>query len=175
MADVIIRQERPRDHRGIEDLLLAAFGSDAEARLVAAIRASANYIPELTLVAVDGHLAVGHVMVSRATLREGRKDRPVAVLAPLAVLPERQREGIGTSLVEAVAVAADQRGEPLLILQGSPRFYRRVGFEPAAALGIDQDLPDWAPAEASQVRRLGGYDPALRGRLIYPPAFDVVE
>jgi len=175
MASVLIRREIESDYPAIASVVKAAFRSDDEAQLVSAIRASENRIPELSLVAADDHSIVGHVMVSWGTLRDGSKDHRVAILAPLAVLPSRQREGIGTRLVETVAAAADQRGEPLLLVQGDPRFYGRVGFEPAAPYGISQPLPEWAAPEASQLLRLSSYRSSLRGDVIYSPAFDVVE
>jgi putative acetyltransferase len=77
--------------------------------------------------------------------------------------------------VRAVAAAADDRGEPLVVLEGSPVFYGRLGFEHALPYGIEITLPSWAPPEAAQVLRLRSYDPALRGRVVYPPAFDAVS
>lgn len=59
----------------------------------------------------------------------------------------------------------------LVTLEGDPRFYRRLGFEFAPDHGVSFDLPDWAPAEAAQVYRFDGYDPSIRGRVTYPPAF----
>lgn len=46
------------------------------------------------------------------------------------------------------------------MLEGSPRFYGRLGFEYAAPLGIEMILPSWAPAEAAQVLRLASYHPS---------------
>lgn len=175
MADALIRRETEADYAAIAALVVAAFGSDTEARLVGLVRASPGYLPELTLVAVKDHAVAGHVMVSCATRRDGEQDHRVVVLAPLAVVPEQQGQGIGTALVEAVSLAASQQGESMIVLQGDPAFYGRLGFEPAAPLGITQPLPDWAAPEASQVLRLDSYDPAQRGRVIYPPAVDVVE
>ena len=76
--------------------------------------------------------------------------------------------------MRAVTARADVRGEPLVVLEGSPLFYARLGFEHAAPHGIDITLPSWAPPEAAQVLRLRNYDASLRGRVVYPPAFDEV-
>lgn len=168
-----IRPERPADAAEVAALVEAAFGEPGEARLVEALRASPAYLPDLTLVALDDDGGiVGHVMVSLAVLDDGILQRPIASLAPLAVAPASQRRGVGRALLAAVAAAADDRGEPLIVLQGSPDYYGRFGYEHATPLGIEIDLPDWAPPEAAQVLRLHAYDPAYRGRVVYPPAFD---
>lgn len=116
---------------------------------------------------------VGHVMISHAKLHSGVATHQVATLSPLAVEPERQRQGIGSMLVRDVVAAAERSGEPLVLVEGDPRFYGRFGFEPAAPHGIEFTLPSWAPEEAGQVLRLTGYDPEMRGRVVYPAAFDV--
>jgi predicted N-acetyltransferase YhbS/2-polyprenyl-3-methyl-5-hydroxy-6-metoxy-1,4-benzoquinol methylase len=170
-----IRAETPDDHDAIAQVVAAAFGSPAEARLVDAIRASPEYVPELALVAeIDGRV-VGHVMISFAALVDdlGARRR-VAMLSPLAVSPDRQRAGIGGALVREVTARAASRGEPLVVLEGSPTYYARFGFEPSAARGIELPLPSWAPADAAQVLRLTGVAETMRGRVVYPPAFDAV-
>ncbi len=169
-----IRPEAPADGPAIAAVVESAFGSPVEAQLVEAIRASSSYVPELSLVAeVDGEV-VGHVMVSHALLDTGERTLPIAMLSPLAVHPSAQRRGIGSALVREATARADDRREPLVVLEGDPAFYGRLGFEHSLRYGINIALPSWAPAEAAQVMRLAGYDPALRGRVVYPPAFDAV-
>jgi putative acetyltransferase len=179
VASFVIRCETADDHDAIRRVVSAAFGSDAEADLVERIRASPEYVPELALVAVTGDGAiVGHVMVSRTTLHHVAGERTIAMLSPLAVHPGHQGGGIGGALVRAVTALADRRGEPVVILEGSPTYYSRFGFEHSARHGIEIPLPDWAPAEAAQVLLLSSYDPAdatLRGRVVYPAAFDGIE
>jgi putative acetyltransferase len=171
-VDVTIRPEQPGDLGEIAEVVEAAFRQPSEARLVEALRASDCFIPDLSLVAeVEGRV-VGHVMITTAWLDDGRQRRPVANLAPLAVVPERQRTGVGSALMHAVIAAVEERGEPVIILQGHPSYYPRFGFEHALPLGIVFDLPDWAPSEAGQVLRLARYDPTMTGKVVYPPAFD---
>jgi putative acetyltransferase len=169
-----VRPERADDYADIATVVSAAFRSQVEAQLVDAIRASEHYIPELALVAeVDGRVA-GHVMISYATLDTGNGSRAIAMLSPLAVAPEFQRRGAGASLVREATELADLRNEPAVILEGNPAFYYRFGFEPAARYGIEIPVPSWAPPEAGQVLRLSRYHPSLRGKVVYPPAFDDV-
>jgi putative acetyltransferase len=172
---VTIRPERPTDHDAIAAVVTAAFGSPAEARLVADVRASENYVAGLSLVAEHEGRVVGHVMVSYVGLNDGSgNERRIASLSPLAVAPDVQRRGVGSALVRAVTAEADRRGEPLVVLEGSPAYYGRLGFEHAARYGIEIRLPSWAPPEAAQVMRLAAHDPSITGRLVYPPAFDAV-
>jgi putative acetyltransferase len=176
MSGLLIRPERPADFPATRVLVAAAFESEAEADLVGAIRASKHYIAEMALVAeLDGEV-VGHVMISGATLRSDTGDRSIVMLAPLAVTPSHQRAGVGSALVEAVTAIADERGEPMVVLEGSPAYYSRFGFKPSFEHGIEMTVPDWAPREAGQVLRLGAYDTSLTGLVVYPAAFDnVVE
>lgn len=170
-----VRPATPADHDAIRQVVADAFGSDAETALVDRIRASAEYEPSMDLVAVDGNgRVVGHVMISRANL-QSVSDRSIAMLSPLAVVPAQHRRGIGGALVRTSTEIADRRGEPLVVLEGSPRYYSRFGFVAASNHGITMPLPDWAPPEAAQVMLLSAYDrgdATLRGTVEYPAAFD---
>jgi len=171
-----IRPERPEDRPAIRAVVAAAFEHHASvADLVDLIRESPNFVPELSLVACHGEQVVGHVMLSRAELlaEDGVRHR-ILTLSPLAVAPAVQGRGIGSALVPAGLGAAEALGEPLVVLEGSPTYYARFGFRDCRTFGITIELPDWAPAEAGQAYPLSTYDPALRGRLIYPPAFAAV-
>ena len=170
----VVRPEAAQDHDEIADVVTAAFGSPAEARLVEAIRASAEYIAELALVATLDGTVVGHVMISRCTLRDGDVTESIVMLSPLAVDPTYHGQGVGGLLVTTVTALADARGEQIVVLEGNPRYYSRFGFEPAASHGIELPLPDWAPRDAAQVMRLTNDDQTLRGTVVYPPSFDVL-
>lgn len=174
-GSAVIRPETSDDHDAIRAVVAAAFGSIAEAELVDRIRASPEYRPDMALVAEDDGQIVGHVMISGAVLRNAATERPIVMLSPLAVVPARQRHGIGSALVRSALAIADSVGEPLVVLEGSPDYYGRLGFEHSAGYGIDIHLPDWAPPEAAQVKRLSAFDPndpALQGTVVYPAAFD---
>jgi putative acetyltransferase len=118
-------------------------------------------------------------MVSRALLRApDGSDRSIVMLSPLAVAPVAQRSGVGGALVRAVTMIADERDEPLVVLEGDPAYYSRLGFVAAADHGITLPLPEWAPSAAAQVLLLSSYDAAdntLRGSVTYPAAFDGLD
>ena len=117
-------------------MLEAAFPTGAEADLVERIRAAGALRPDLSLVAELDGAVVGHILLSPVTLETGGGAEPVLELAPLAVVPERQRQGIGSALVIAGLDAAEVRDEPLVLVLGHPWFYPRFGFRPASAFGI---------------------------------------
>lgn len=173
MVDVVIEPERPDDAQAVVRVVRRAFahrlGVDS---MVAAIRRSPRYRPDCALVARLSEHVVGFVMLSGTDLvdRSTGDRREVLTLTPLAVDPDYQRRGIGTALVRAALQAADQRGEPMVVLEGSPHYYGRIGFRHAADHGITIDLPEWAPAAAAQVFLLGAHDPNVQGHVDYPPA-----
>ena len=114
-------------------------------------------------------------MLSYVQLADGETRHRVLSLSPLAVAPAVQHQGVGSALVPAALAAAEARGEPLVVLEGSPVYYGRFGFVDCRPFGITIDLPEWAPREAGQVYRLSGYDPAVRGHVVYPPAFALAD
>lgn len=171
MGEFVIEAEQDADHANVDDVVRRAFAHRPEvADMVGAIRASGRFRPGLALVARVGDKVAGFVMVSGTDLLDdaGRR-QDVLTLTPLAVAPEYERRGIGSALVRAALEEADRRGEPIVILQGSPRYYGRLGFKFAQEHGISIDLPDWA-REGAQVYLLSSYDPRIRGRVEYPPA-----
>ncbi len=158
------------DHDAVHRLNEAAFGRPDEAELVDALRAAGDHVPELCLVAVDGDGSpVGHIFFSEARVDSGA---PVLALAPMAVLPDRQRRGVGSALVREGLRRAAGTAYPLVVVLGHPEYYPRFGFEPGAACGVrcPYDVPD----SAWMVHRLPVYRPAARGLVIYPEPFGAV-
>lgn len=173
-TDLDVRPEAAEQAPGIRAVVRAAFCHHLEVSdLVDLIRASPEYRPDLSLVAVLGEEVVGHVMLSHATLvdESGRRHQ-VLTLSPLSVAPAHQCRGIGGALVRDSLLRADRGGEPLVTLEGSPRYYPRFGFRPAVELGVSITLPGWAPPEAAMAYPLTSHRPEIRGHLEYPAAFD---
>jgi len=167
---VIIRPETPADDDAIRRVVNDAFGATIEGDLVAAIRASDRFVPDLSLVAVSGDQILGHVISSYVDVETKR----VLQVGPLAVAPSNQRQGVGSALMRETIRIADERGEPLLLIEGNPAYYGRFGFTRADEQGIEAP-PEALAAKYFMLRPLEAYDASLRGRAIYPPeTFGVV-
>lgn len=160
-----IRPERTEDAAAIDATVEAAFGRPDEVRLVQGLRAAGAW--ELSLVALQRDRIVGHLGFSAVTV-QGAAVPGVVGLAPLAVRPDRQRQGIGTALVQAGLDRLRQAGCRLVVVLGDPAFYRRFGFRPAASLGLT--YPGAVPEEAFQALMLS--PPLTRGLVRYHRLFD---
>jgi putative acetyltransferase len=133
-----IREEGPNDVAAIRDVNRRAFNQNQEANIVDSLRSNGAAL--LSLVAtIDGRPA-GHIMYSPALVGgiEG------AALGPMSVLPEHQRQGIGSKLVEAGNRKLKDAGLPFIIVLGHPDFYPRFGFAPASTRGVscEWNVPD---------------------------------
>ena len=171
MHDVELRPETPADGAAIAVLVEAAFGGPAEARLVGALRMAGALT--LSLIAVRDGEIVGHVALSPVAVAEQDGGGRWLGLAPLAVAPARQRQGIGRSLARRSLEFAQARGAAAVFVLGRSGYYARLGFEAAAPLGWRCTYP--APEPAFRVRRLG--DPSRlppHGIVRYHPAFDAL-
>jgi putative acetyltransferase len=169
---VLVREEQPADRHAIHAVNAEAFEGEGEARLVDALRAGGGLV--LSLVAeVDGAI-VGHIAFSPVTVT--RADGAVASgvgLAPMAVVPGRQREGVGGQLVEEGLRRLREAGQRFCVVLGHPDYYPRHGFVRASAHGLAWDRP--APDDAFLVQELvdGGLA-GVRGVVRYRPEFDAV-
>jgi putative acetyltransferase len=135
--DVSIRPERPDDIQTIQDLVREAFGRELEADVVAKLRDSAGFIPELSLVALHDDQVVGHIMITALDFESDSGQRVQStILAPLAVLPSHQNQGIGGVLSRAAIERTRSAGYGSMILVGHPNYYPRFGFQPASTWGI---------------------------------------
>jgi putative acetyltransferase len=161
---VIIRPETPADDDAIRRVVNDAFGATIEGDLVAAIRASDRFVPDLSLVAVSADQILGHVISSYVDVETKR----VLQVGPLAVASSHQRQGVGSALMHETIRIADERGEPLLLIEGNPAYYGRFGFTRADEHGIEAP-PEALAAKYFMLRPLDAYDASLRGRAIYPP------
>jgi putative acetyltransferase len=167
---MVIRSEQPEDHAKIDETNRLAFGQPDEARLVAAIRQADGFDPSLSLVAIrDGQL-VGHILFSPISIVGENGEVPAFALAPMAVRPECQRQGIGSELVAAGLQAARLAGHRIVIVLGHAKYYPRFGFVRCSQFGITSPFP--APDEAFMVMALTpGSLEDVSGEVRYPAAF----
>ena len=126
-----IRPAAAEDAAGIRNVHSAAFPTEVEADLVEWLRRDGDGV--ISIVACDNGAVVGHVLFSRMhVLANGRKVEALG-LAPVAVLPDRHRKGIGTELIEAGLRNAAALGTEMVFVLGEPEYYGRFGFAAQAA------------------------------------------
>ena len=163
---IAVRPELPGDRDAIRRVNELAFGQPSEADLVDALRGSEAWLPELSVVAENESGIVGHALFSVVNLDTGPE---LLSLGPMAVLPDRQRAGVGTRLVRWGLERARDTDYPLVVVVGHPDYYPRFGFRHARRYGIE--TPYDAPDEAWLALPLPAYDDRVRGTVRYPPAW----
>jgi putative acetyltransferase len=167
---IAIRAERPGEAAAVRAVNDMAFGTLHEGQIVDDIRGTPDWIDGGSLVAEEDGRLVGHVLISLGVLDLEMGDRRrIWMVGPVAVIPERQRQGIGGALMRAAIALATERGEPLLVLLGHATYYPRFGFEPARAIGIEAPRP-W-PDASWLALRLPAWTPDLRGIARFSKAF----
>ncbi len=137
-----IRQATTEDINPIKKINTAAFETQAEARLVDTLRDSG--IPLISLVAEVDERIVGHILFSPVTLSDKSADVKIAGLAPMAVMPDHQNQGIGTALVRKGLQHCKSKEYQAAVVLGHPDYYPRFGFVPGSRFGIksEYDVPD---------------------------------
>lgn len=128
-----IRPERPEDASQVRHVNELAFEQPAEADLVERLRQGCT--DSLSLVAEDDGV-VGHILFTPVAIESAGRSVLGMGLAPMAVLPDRQRQGIGTQLVKRGLDILRERGCPFVVVVGHPEYYPRFGFEPASKYGL---------------------------------------
>lgn len=169
---MLIRREEPKDYETVYSVIKDAFDSAEhsdgnEQNLVNALRKGTAFIPDLSLVAeIDGKIA-GHIMFTRATVG---KDT-VLVLAPLSVIPEYQRKGIGISLIREGHKIAAGLGYGYSIVLGSQKYYPKAGYLPADKFGIKPSFD--VPGENFMACKIKEDAPEIHGIIKYAKEFGI--
>ncbi len=167
-----IRTEQPADQQAVYDVVKRAFETAAhrdgnEQDLVNALRDSDAFIPELSLVAEQGGKIVGHILFTKVQIGT----QQALALAPLSVLPEYQRQGIGSALISEGHKRAALLGYSYSVVLGSETYYPRMGYVTARTWGI---LPPFdVPDENFMAYRLREDAPEVSGIVRYAAAFGI--
>lgn len=161
----MIRAETASDVVAIRAVEEAAFARPHEADLVDALRTAGDAV--YSLVAIEAEQLVGHVMFSRM-------DAPFRALGlgPVAVLPDRQRQGIGGRLIREGLLRAEAEDWQAVFVLGDPAYYRRFGFDPATAAGFQSP---YAGPYLMALSLGAPHLPTRSGRIDYAPAFAALE
>lgn len=167
-----IRAEKPEDVEAIRKVNVAAFGRSSEADLVNRLRGVAS---TFSFVAVESDQIVGQVCFSPVAIAgECAGKLQMLGLAPLAVIPDYQRQGVGSLLVRHSLEECARLGFKAVVVLGSPKYYPRFGFVPAKTKGLSCEYK--VPDEAFMVLELES--DALEqcaGTVKYRPEFDELE
>lgn len=118
-----------------------AFGGEVEAGLVADLLADPTAQPLLSLLARAEGRPVGHILFTAVRLEGAASGLRLAILAPLAVVPDAQRKGIGGRLIEHGIRLLGEAGVSLVLVLGHPGYYPRHGFQPAGRYGLRAPYP----------------------------------
>ena len=167
-----IRQENKEDYDEIYNVVKTVFAtakhSDGnEQDLVAALRKSNNFIPELSLVAIQDNKIVGYILFTK--IKIGKYEE--LALAPLGILPEYQKQGIGKKLIEKGHQIAKKLGYHYSIVLGSEKYYSKTGYIPASQYGIK--APFEVANENFMAIKLNDTDVEITGIVEYAKEFGI--
>jgi putative acetyltransferase len=167
---ILIRVEEPDDYSGVYAVNTSAFDTQAEANLVEVLRSQAQ--PYASLVAMEDGEIVGHIMLSPVKL-SGHTGLKIMGLGPMAVMPKKQRQGIGSALVKAGLEKCKELGCGAVVVLGHKGYYPRFGFTPSVKFGIgcEYNVP---PEVFMVIELLPGYLRDATGIIHYHPAFNEV-
>ena len=169
MHPITVRPETAEDIRAIDVVHISAFGGEAEAQLVSALRESTTYNRELSQVAELGGRIVGHVLLTRVPLRKDGEEKHLLALGPMSVVPSQSHRGIGSELINASIRLAKEKGYGAIVVLGHPEYYKRFGFVQARELQVTCNLP--APEDALTIMEIVEGNLAGGGHVEYPEPF----
>jgi putative acetyltransferase len=163
-----IREEQPQDREAVHEVNVRAFGRNLEADLVDRMRHNCRDL--LSLVAMKQNDVVGHILFTPTIIDNPERSVQGMGLAPVSVLPEYQRRGIGSELIRTgIAMLRDRRC-PFVIVLGHSEYYPRFGFEPASRYAIHSEWK--VPAEAFMILVLNESEmQGISGTAKYRPEF----
>ena len=138
--NMIIRKAKDSELDTVLMVERSAFGSEEEAVLVRGLLKDESAMPTVSLLAFENETAAGHILFTRARL-EPEAPLSVYLLAPMAVVPEFQRQGIGSALIQKGLQVLFDAGVDLVFVLGHIAYYPRFGFQPAGVMGFEATYP----------------------------------
>jgi putative acetyltransferase len=165
--NLVIRPETSGDQEAIRNVNRLAFGQDAEAQLVDALWDGGHV--RVSLVAEQDGQVVGHILFSDLPIFTEAGTVSALALAPMAVLPAFQRQGIGSALVRQGLTECRRQGHQIVVVVGHPHFYPRFGFSSKRAGELDS--PYSGRESFMAVELVPGVLDGVTGRVQYPPPF----
>lgn len=172
---IIIQQEQRSDYQQVFELVAKAFADmeksdQQEHHIIERLRKSDAFIPELSLVARQESRVVGHILISKIKIKNTSTVFDSLSLAPIAVLPEFQRQGIGAMLIRTAHQVARNLGYDSVVLVGHENYYPRFGYVPASKFGIQ--FPFDSPDEnCMAVELTSNALQDVNGMVVYPKEF----
>jgi predicted N-acetyltransferase YhbS len=167
----LIRPEKTEDYPAIKKLNDLAFHQPDEGMLIEKLRLKPGFIAELSLVAEYESRIVGHILFTPIQITNKDQIFKSLALAPMAVLPEFQKKGIGKELVMGGLNMAACLGFQSVIVLGHKDYYPKFGFRPASnwQISAPYEVPDecFLALELSCCGLKG-----ISGTVEYPPEFD---
>jgi putative acetyltransferase len=167
LAEPVIRPEAPADFEGIRHVNRCAFGQEVEARLIDALR-EGGYV-RLSLVAEHARQIVGHILFSDLPIVTEAETVPALALAPMAVLPPFQKQGIGSALVRSGLDECRRQGHRIVVVVGHLHYYPRFGFSAELAKRLESP---YSGESFMALELVGRSLEGVKGRVQYPPPFD---
>lgn len=169
LTEFIIRSEEAADFAEISALIYTSFlraqhRDGTEQDLVGRLRTSAAFVPELALVAEQGQNLIGYLLLSEISIGK----QTALALAPLAVIPRCQKQGVGAALIKRGHELARKLGYPCIVVLRSDSYYPKFGYQPAEKFGII--APFEVPSNYFMVYPLGD-NLTIQGQVNYPPEF----
>lgn len=167
---LVTRDENEQDRDAVRLVNQLAFGQDAEAGLVDRLRAGGH--ARLSIVAELDSQVVGHIMFSELSIVTETDTLRALALAPMAVLPDYQRKGLGSQLVRRGLEKCKEQGGRVVVVLGHPQFYSRFGF--SAKLAERLLSPFGSGPSHMAIELVPGALDDVSGQLVYAPPFLVL-
>ena len=176
---LIIRESTESDLINLLNVEKQAFGEDEGPEVVDLVKGLLNdptAKPLLSLIALKGQRVIGHILFTKARINENDQIS-VAILAPLAVIPDAQRQGVGGKLIAEGLSMLTESGVELVFVLGHPNYYPRYGFKPAGIHGFEAPYP--MPEEIATAWMVQELSPGIignvRGRVLCANKLDRPE